>query len=363
VIISENTQSILNSLDSSIVMVGPNSEISYLNNAAEQLFSGSHTQLLGAKIETVLPANSPILLLIKKVQNTTSAVSDYGITLDTPRILKQIVNIQISPFIEDPNHVILNIFTRSIADKIDKQLIHRNAARSITAIASTLGHEIKNPLSGIKGAAQLLGTCIRDENRELTQLICDESDRICSLIDRMEIFSDKRPVKREPVNAHKVLERVRLIAENGVAKKIKFIEQYDPSLPFINGDHDQLIQIFLNLIKNAAESINHDHGEIILRTAYQHGVKFALPGDKSQFLLPLVISIQDNGVGVPRNLNELIFDAFVTSKSNGTGLGLALVAKLIDDHGGALEFDSEPGRTIFKVLLPMHKKEIDDEVY
>ena len=148
-----------------------------------------------------------------------------------------------------------------------------------------------------------------------------------------------------------------------VAKKIKFIEQYDPSLPFINGDHDQLIQIFLNLIKNAAESINHDHGEIILRTAYQHGVKFALPGDKSQFLLPLVISIQDNGVGGPRNLNELIFDAFVTSKSNGTGLGLALVAKLIDDHGGALEFDSEPGRTIFKVLLPMHKKEIDDEVY
>jgi len=356
--ISETAQIILNSLGSSIVMVDPNSEITYLNNSAEQLFSGSHNQLLGRKIETILPPNSPILVLIKKVQNTTSAVADYGLTLDTPRIIKQIINIQISPFLGDPKHVVLNIFTRSIADKIGKQLIPRNAARSITAIASTLGHEIKNPLSGIKGAAQLLGSSAREEDKELTKLICDETDRICSIVDRMEVFSDKRPIETEPVNAHKVLERVRLMAENGFAKNIKFVEKYDPSLPPIDGNHDQLIQIFSNLIKNAAESIDHIHGEIVLKTSYQHSVKFALPGEKSHFHLPLVISIQDNGTGVPQSLSELVFDAFVTSKSNGTGLGLALVAKLIDDHGGVIEFESEPGRTIFKVLLPMHETKI-----
>ena len=354
--ISKNAQIILNSLDSSIVMVDPNSQISYLNNSAEQLFSGSHNQLLGCKIQTILPPNSPILDLIKKVQNTASAVADYGLTLDTPRIIKQIINIQITPFLEDPKHVILNIFTRSIADKIGKQLIPRNAARSVTALAATLGHEIKNPLSGIKGAAQLLDAYVREEDKELTKLICDETDRICTIVDRMEVFSDKRPVKTEPINAHKILERVRLMAESGFAKNIKFVEIYDPSLPFIDGNHDQLIQIFLNLIKNAAESINHDHGEIVMKTSYLHSVKFALPGQKSQSHLPLVISIKDNGVGVPQSLNELIFDAFVTTKSNGTGLGLALVAKLIDDHGGVIEFESELGRTIFKVLLPMHAK-------
>ena len=143
------------------------------------------------------------------------------------------------------------------------------------------------------------------------------------------------------------------MARSGFAKNINFVDQYDPSLPLIDGNHDQLIQIFLNLIKNATEAIDHDNGEIIMKTSYQHSVKFALPGESSQFHLPLVISIEDNGVGVPQSLSELVFDAFVTSKSNGSGLGLALVAKLIDDHGGAIEFESEPGRTIFKVLLPM----------
>ena len=216
-----------------------------------------------------------------------------------------------------------------------------------------LAHEVKNPLSGIRGAAQLLEQGVGEEDQQLTRLICDETDRICALVDRMEVFSDQRPLDREPVNAHKVLERVRQIAQNGFARNIRIIENYDPSLPHIDGNHDQLVQIFLNLVKNAAEAAHPSNGEIVLKTAYQHSVRFAVPGSTSRTHLPLVISVQDNGEGIPADLQDHLFDAFVTSKTNGSGLGLALVAKIVDDHGGVIEFDSQPGKTIFRVILPM----------
>jgi two-component system nitrogen regulation sensor histidine kinase GlnL len=194
---------------------------------------------------------------------------------------------------------------------------------------------------------------VNAEDQQLTRLICDETDRICALVDRMEVFSDQRPLERSPVNAHKVLERVRQIAQNGFARSIRISESYDPSLPHIDGNHDQLVQIFLNLVKNAAEAVDPSNGEIVLKTAYQHSVRFAVPGSNSRTHLPLVISVQDNGDGIPADLQDHLFEAFVTSKPKGSGLGLALVAKMIDDHGGVIEFDSQPGKTIFRVILPM----------
>jgi len=188
----------------------------------------------------------------------------------------------------------------------------------------------------------------------LTRLICDEADRIVALVNRMEVFSDKRPLERGPVNIHKVLEHVRTIAQSGFGRTVRFLERYDPSLPPVYGNRDQLIQVFLNLIKNAAEAAPESGGEIILSTAYQHGVRMALPGGDTRLHLPLVISVQDNGDGIPEDLRNNLFDAFVTTKANGTGLGLALVAKIIGDHGGVIEFDSQPRRTVFKVSLPMY---------
>jgi len=249
-----------------------------------------------------------------------------------------------------------------MAEKIDRQLTHRNAARSVTAMAAMLAHEVKNPLSGIRGAAQLLEPGVAPADRELTKLICDEADRIVALVDRMEMFADGRPLQRQPVNIHEVLEHVRRLALAGFAKKIRIVERYDPSLPPVLGNRNLLVQALLNLLKNAAEAVPSVGGEIVLTTRYQQGVRLAVKGSGARVDLPLMIVIQDNGPGIPEDLRSHLFDPFVTTKPNGKGLGLALVAKTIGDHGGVIEFDSEPGRTLFRLLLPMASGPLPDTV-
>jgi two-component system nitrogen regulation sensor histidine kinase GlnL len=239
---------------------------------------------------------------------------------------------------------------------MDRQLTHRSAARSVIALAAMLAHEIKNPLSGIRGAAQLLEQSAQDDDRALTRLICDETDRIVSLVDRMEVFSDERPVDRTPVNIHSVLDRVKAVAKAGFGRNIKITENYDPSLPAVYANRDQLVQVFLNLIKNAAEAVaDRPDGEIILTTAYRPGIRLSVAGSREKISLPLEFCVIDNGPGVPADLLPHLFDPFITTKTNGTGLGLALVAKIIGDHGGIVECDSQNHRTTFRVLMPASK--------
>jgi two-component system, NtrC family, nitrogen regulation sensor histidine kinase GlnL len=247
---------------------------------------------------------------------------------------------------------------RTIAEKMDRQLIHRGAARSVIALASMLAHEIKNPLSGIRGAAQLLEQSAADEDRPLTRLICDETDRIVKLVDRMEVFGDERPVEREPVNIHVVLDHVKRLAQSGLAHHIRFNEEYDPSLPLVYANRDQLVQVFLNLVKNAAEAIGADaqDGEIAFSTAFRPGVRLQVPGSKTRVSLPLEFCVKDNGPGVPDDLMPHLFDPFVTTKPTGSGLGLALVSKIVGDHGGIVECESQPRRTVFRVLMPVYSE-------
>jgi two-component system nitrogen regulation sensor histidine kinase GlnL len=344
---------VLAALPDPVLVVDAAGALIYANGAAEQFFDTSASTLLGAPLVQLLPPDSPVFSLIDSVRASGHSVSEYGVTVETPRLGAHVMTVQAAPVAENRAEVVVTLQERSIAHKIDRQLTHRNAARSVTAMAAMLAHEVKNPLSGIRGAAQLLEENAAAGDRELTRLICDESDRICALVDRMEVFSDQRPIERAPINIHEVLERVRLVAQTGFARHVRFVEDYDPSLPPVHGNRDLLIQVFLNLVKNAAEAVPAQGGEIQIATAYQQGVRLAVAGSDARVHLPLVVSIIDNGDGIPEDLRPHLFDPFVTTKHNGTGLGLALVAKVIGDHGGVIEFDSQPRRTVFQVCLPM----------
>ncbi|MFZ3308076.1 MAG: histidine kinase dimerization/phospho-acceptor domain-containing protein, partial [Xanthobacteraceae bacterium] len=278
---SSAADAVLNALPHPVIVVASDGKVVDANVAAESFFEVSAPLLRRHLLRDLVPFGSPLLTLIEQVRKRGAAVNEYKVDLGTPRNPgDRLVDLHVAPLPEQADYVVVMLQERSIADKMDRQLTHRGAARSVIALAAMLAHEIKNPLSGIRGAAQLLEQSVNDDDRSLTRLICDEADRIVKLVDRMEVFTDERPVERETINIHVVLEHVKRLAQSGFARQIKFIEDYDPSLPPVLANRDQLIQVFLNLIKNAAEAIgeNTSGGEIALTTAFRPGVRLSLPG-------------------------------------------------------------------------------------
>ncbi len=355
-VISEGETNVLDAIPHPVLLVSPTDQVEAANIAAEEFFGASGAVLRRHKLGYFVPFGSPVLTLIEQVRQRGAAVNEYKVDISSPRIgNEKMVDIYACPLAEHPGHVTLMLQERTMAEKIDRQLTSRGAARTVTSLAAMLAHEIKNPLSGIRGAAQLLEQSADDNDRSLTRLIMEEADRIVKLVDRMEVFSDERPVDREPVNIHVILDHVKRLAQSGFARDISIVEEYDPSLPPVYANRDQLIQVFLNLVKNATEAIgDNPEGEIVLSTAFKPGIRLSVPGAGERVSLPLEFCVRDNGPGVPDDLVSYLFDPFVTTKINGTGLGLALVAKIIGDHGGVIECDSQPRRTTFRILMPAY---------
>ena len=348
---------VLQALPQPVIVCGEQRRIVFVNYAAEAFFGASLSVLSRQRLDDLIAFGSPILGLVEAVADRHAPMTEYRVRVGSSRFGDaaddRVVDVFATP-IEGDNTIALLFQERTMADKIDRQLVSRGAARSVTGLASMLAHEIKNPLSGIRGAAQLLEQSVTPDELPLARLVRDEVDRIVDLIDRVEVFGDDRPIEREPINIHVILDRVKLLAKNGVARGITFTEEYDPSLPPVAGNRDQLIQVFLNLVKNAAEALERtSKPEIRFSTAFRPGIRISVQGISERISLPLEIIIEDNGPGISPDLVPIIFDPFVTTKANGSGLGLALVAKIIGDHGGVVDMDSRPGRTRFRILLPV----------
>ena len=347
----------LETLPIAVMVVDEQDLIVEVNYATEEFFGTSRAMLKNANLGAFLPLDHPIFLMLERARRAGVTIAEHDLVMEGPRMARRGCAVLATIMQDHAGFVMLTFQDESAAKALDQQISARNAARSITGMAAILAHEVKNPLSGIRGAAQLLEINAPPADRELAVLVRDEADRIRAMVERMESFGEGK-LERDAVNIHRVLEHVRKLAETGFAANIKIIETYDPSLPHVLGDRDQLIQVMLNLVKNAAEAMAGDgrqDAEIHLATGFQHGIRLSAASGRMRSNLPIFVSVKDNGPGIPEDIRRHLFEPFVTTKATGSGLGLALVAKIIADHGGLIDVDSSPGRTEFRIHLPVYE--------
>ena len=350
-------ENLLAALPQTIIVVDRDLIILQTSGAAQASLQMSETVLLGRPLTMVIGEDNPLLSLINLAHENMNVVVEHDLKLGLQGDALNVVDAQIIPMSDTEGHMLISLQSRSIPAFVESQDEMKAAAMSVSGLAAMLAHEIKNPLSGIRGAAQLLERRASEEDKELPKLIRVEVDRIRGLVDDLETFTEPKPVAPEPVNIHEILDHVRGIAEAGFAKNVTFSEDYDPSLPLVSGNADRLTQTLLNLVKNSAEAIGEISGGIVLSTSYKHGVWVGAEGS-SPIRVPLEITVRDTGGGIARELLGHLFDPFVTGHEGGTGLGLALVARFVADMGGTVEGENMDGGAIFKIRLPVWQGEM-----
>ena len=329
----------------------------YLNQAAEIFFQSSQMMLLETSLASLIPADSNFLSMVSRARTQATSVGDQGVEFAGPKIGLKLINVQITPFGDAEPRLLVCIQERALAERLRGQSLFRGAARSIAAMAALLAHEVKNPLAGIKGAAQLLETDLADANggvngQSLTRMIVEESDRVAALLDRMEGFAGGANLVLAPVNIHEILDHCLNLAQASYGAHTTIRRSYDPSLPLVNGHRDLLIQTFINIIKNASEATD-SKGEIVIKTSYSQGRRLTFAAVDGGSYAPVQVEVIDNGAGISEELRDHIFDPFVSGRSGGSGLGLTMVASVIADHGAMIDVESVPGQTVFRMNFPV----------
>jgi two-component system, NtrC family, nitrogen regulation sensor histidine kinase GlnL len=337
-----------------MLLIAPDNHIADANVRAETLLNIARSSMIGQMIGHVVRTVDAVSRF--DIWHSEQPLAAYDIEFHAGRAPTIKADVMIAPV---PNHAgwrIITIHGQSQAEKIG---VRRNAGgtRSAMGAAAILAHEIKNPLSGIRGAAQLMETS--ESNRGLTQLICNEVDRIAALIDRMQDFTTERHLECRAENIYPLLDRAAQVAAAGFANKVRIDRNFDPSLPAVHCNGDALVQIMINLLKNAAEALEGSKNpNIRISTAFRHGVSVMLGQGKGSAILPIEILVTDNGPGVPEHIQDDLFNPFISSKRDGQGLGLALVDKLVRDMNGFVQYvrDEKVKESVFRILLPMGKK-------
>ncbi len=342
---------ILAALPLPVICIAVGGRLTFANAAAETFFGHSHQTLCRWTLARLAGPSSPLEALADQVRDQNTLFSARDLVVSIPLGEERLVDALAAPLETAQGSVILALRERTMANRLGQPDQHRSTLRPVAGMAAMLSHEIKNPLSGIRGAAQLLEDRATQEDRALTSLIRDEVDRVSALVDRMDVFRMQTATAFEPVNIHEVLDHVRRLAAASFGLEMEIEERYDPSIPPVLGARDLLIQVFLNLIKNACEAAG-DGGRIELATAYRHDLQYLGPGGRTQAHLPLEVTVTDNGPGVPADLRGSLFEPFITTKAQGSGLGLAIVAKIVTDHGATITCQSEPGATRFVTRWP-----------
>ena len=346
---------IWNSLPMPAVLIDAQDTIQDLNPAAEGFLNASSKAMRGQPIWDKIMIDAPLEEAFRRARDNGTPLFVNDVDVGTGEGPPVQCTLQIAPVADVPGQMIFLVSSRELAGRMTRSQGVKSSAKSAIGMAEMLAHEIKNPLAGITGAAQLLSMNLGSEDLELTDLIVEESRRIVKLLEQVEQFGNLSPPQRKPVNIHDILDRARRSALLGFGAHMQIIEEYDPSLPPAEGDADQLLLVVLNLLKNASEAVD-ESGIIRLRTYYEHSFRLRRADGTGQ-PLPLQIEVIDNGPGLPQDIQGDVFDPFVSGRENGTGLGLALVSKIISDHDGLITVDSVPGRTVFRLSLPRAGKE------